>query len=153
MTDDRTLTMIRDFDAPPAAVFRGWTDPELIPQWFAPAPVITTKVEIDLRVGGSNFIVMQLPDGTELPNRGVYLEVVPGKRLVVTDAFTQAWIPSQKPFLTIIIDLEDLPGGRTRATYTVRHWSAEDRKTHEDMGFETGWGQCADQLNALLTRL
>lgn len=153
MTDERTLTMIREFDGPPDAVFRAWTDPALMPRWFAPEPVTTTKVEVDLRVGGSNFIVMRLPDGTEMPNRGVYLEVVPGKRLVVTDAFVDAWVPSDKPFMTLIIDLEDLPGGRSRATYTVRHWSAEDRKTHEEMGFEAGWGQCADQLNALLKTL
>lgn len=153
MTDDRTLTMVREFDAPPAAVFGAWTDPALIPKWFAPAPVTTPKVEVDLRVGGSNLIVMRLADGTEMPTRGVYLEVVPGKRLVVTDAFVEAWVPSEKPFITIIIDLEDLPAGRTRATYTVRHWSAEDRRMHEEMGFEAGWGQCADQLNALLKTL
>ena len=153
MTDDRTLTMVREFEAPPAAVFRAWTDPALIPLWFAPAPVTTPVAEVDLRVGGSNYIVMRLPDGTEMPSRGVYLEVDPGKRLVVTDAYTTAWVPSEKPFITIIIDLEEIAPGRTRATYTVRHWSAEDRKMHEEMGFETGWGQCADQLQALLKTL
>ena len=49
---------------------------------------------------------------------------------------------------TAIITFED-EGGKTRYTATVRHWSAEDKKTHEEMGFHPGWGQCADQLAAL----
>lgn len=152
MTDDRTLSLTFEFDAPPHAVWRCWTEPELIKQWFAPKPVTTPVVETDVRVGGSAYFLMRLPDGTELPNRGVYLEVVPDKRLVSTDAYTQAWVPSAKPFMTMIIDLEDL-GGRTRATYTIRHWTAEDRKMHEEMGFETGWSQCAAQLKDLVKTL
>lgn len=49
--------------------------------------------------------------------------------------------------------VQDLGGDRTLATYTVRHWSAEDKIMHEQMGFETGWGQCADQLSDLVKTL
>lgn len=152
MTDDRTLTLVREFDASPDKVWRCWTEAELLKQWFAPAPVTTPTVELDVRPGGSSLIVMRLPDGMEMPNRGVYLEVVQNRRLVATDAFTEAWVPSSKPFMTLAIDLEDL-GGRTRATYTVQHWSVEDKTMHEQMGFETGWGQCADQLAELVKTL
>jgi uncharacterized protein YndB with AHSA1/START domain len=150
--DDRELVITRLIDAPRAKLFKAWTDPELLKQWFAPAPVTTPVVETDVRPGGASLIVMRLPDGTEMPNRGVYLEVVENERLVFTDAFTEAWKPSQKPFMTGILTFED-EGGKTRYTARVRHWTVEDRKAHEEMGFHKGWGQCTDQLEALVAKL
>jgi uncharacterized protein YndB with AHSA1/START domain len=49
--------------------------------------------------------------------------------------------------------LEDLGNGRTKYTATAAHWTAEDKKTHEEMGFHEGWGKCADQLAELLARI
>src|SRR4051812_24370477 len=105
MTDieDRTLTLTRSIAAPPEKVYRCWTDPEVLKRWFAPRPYETPHAELDVRPGGANLIVMRGPDGPEMPNHGVYLEVVPNRKLVVTDAFTKAWEPSQKPFITIIL--------------------------------------------------
>lgn len=151
---DRTLTLSRTFDAPPSLVFKAWTDPELIRQWFVPKPWSIAKVENDVRAGGSNLIVMRDPDGNEYPNRGVYLEVVPNERLVFTDAYVSAWEPSGKPFMTGIITFKAEDGGRkTRYTARVAHWNAEDREAHEKMGFHEGWGKCADQLAELLATL
>ena len=48
--------------------------------------------ELDVRPGGANFIVMRMPDGMEMPNRGVYLEI-PNQKLVFTDAYVKAWEP------------------------------------------------------------
>jgi uncharacterized protein YndB with AHSA1/START domain len=149
---DRELVLSRIIDAPPHKVYRAWTEPELLKQWFAPAPFTTPVAELDVRPGGANFLVMRSPEGQELPNRGVYLEVVPNERLVFTDAYTEAWQPSAKPFMTVILTFEE-EGGRTRYTARVRHWTAEDRETHEKMGFHQGWGQCTDQLAALVARL
>ena len=92
---------------------------------------------------------MQGPDGTEMPNPGVYLEVIPNKRLVITDAYTEAWKPSAKPFATIDLHFEDL-GGKTKYTAIVRHWTMADKEAHEKMGFQTGWGTATDQLEALI---
>jgi uncharacterized protein YndB with AHSA1/START domain len=149
---DRELVLSRIIDAPPHKVYRAWTEPELLKQWFAPAPFTTPVAELDVRPGGANLIVMRSADGTEFPNRGVYLDVVPNERLVFTDAYTEAWQPSQKPFMTVILTFED-EGSRTRYTARVRHWTMEDRETHENMGFHQGWGQCADQLAALVARI
>lgn len=146
----RDLTLTRIIQAPPEKVFQAWTDPALLRRWFAPAPYTTPSAEMDVRPGGASRIVMRAPDGTEIPCHGVYLEVVPNKRLVFTDAFVNAWEPSGKPFMTVIVTFEDL-GGRTKYTAQVRHWSVEDRETHEKMGFHQGWGQCADQLAALVS--
>jgi uncharacterized protein YndB with AHSA1/START domain len=151
--DDRDLVLTRIFDAPPEKVWRAWTDPKVLPLWFAPRPYTTPRCELDVRPGGSSLIVMRDPSGTDYPNSGVYLEVTPHKRLVFTDAYTEAWKPSEKPFFTAIIELEDLGGGKTRYTATARHWTAENKQAHEKMGFHEGWGQCADQLAEILPTL
>ena len=150
---DRELVLTRIIDAPPEKLFRAWTQPELLKQWFAPLPFTTPHAELDVRPGGSSLIVMRGPDGTDYPNRGVYLEVVENERLVSTDAFTHAWQPSEKPFMTLILTFEDIDGGKTRYTARVRHWTVEDREMHEKMGFHEGWGTCAGQLAALVARI
>jgi uncharacterized protein YndB with AHSA1/START domain len=150
---DRELVLTRVIDAPAAALYRCWTEPALLKQWFAPAPLTTPVAELDVRPGGASLITMRLPDGQEMPNRGVYLDVVPNQKLVFTDAFTSAWSPSEKPFMTVILTFEALSAGKTRYTACVRHWSVADREQHERMGFHTGWGQCADQLEAVAKSL
>jgi uncharacterized protein YndB with AHSA1/START domain len=90
--------------------------------------------------------------GNDLPHSGVDLEVVQNERLVFTDAYTQAWVPSEKPFMTVILTFEGV-GGKTRYTALVRHWTVADREAHEKMGFHQGWGLCTDQLAALVARI
>lgn len=144
------LLITRLIDAPRDKLFRAWTDPALLKQWFAPHPYTTPEAALDVRPGGASRIVMRSPDGQDMPMHGVYLEVVPNEKLVFTDAYVRAWEPSAKPFMTVILTLED-EGGKTRYTARVRHWTAEDRDAHEKMGFHQGWGQCLDQLVALVT--
>jgi uncharacterized protein YndB with AHSA1/START domain len=105
-----------------------------------------------VRAGGASFIVMRGPDGAEIPNRGVYLDVVKNERLVLTDAYTSAWEPSQKPFFTAILTFED-KGGKTKYTARARHWTEADREAHEKMGFHEGWGTATNQLEALAKTL
>lgn len=144
------LVFRRIIDAPAERVFHGWTDPAMIVKWFTPPPYQTIAAELDVRAGGKSSIRMQAPDGTEIPNHGVYLEVVPNTRLVVTDAYTEAWKPSAKPFATIDLHFENL-GEKTKYTAIVRHWTTEDVNAHRDMGFHNGWRIATDQLEALLT--
>ena len=148
MSDDRDLVLTRLIDASPEKLYRCWTEPALLKRWFAPKPYTTPVAELDVRPGGRGLIVMRSPDGQDLPNPGVYLEVVPNRRLVTTDAYVEAWQPSQKPFMTLILTFEP-EDGKTRYTARVRHWTAADRETHEKMGFHQGWGLCTDQLEAL----
>lgn len=152
MPAEHELVLTRLIDAPAATLFRCWTEPALIKQWFAPLPYTTTAAEVDLRLGGANLVVMRSPDGQDMPCPGTYLEIVPNRKLVFTDAYTGDWQPSGKPFMTVILTFEE-EDGRTRYTARVRHWSAEDKKAHEEMGFHAGWGQCTDQLAALAKTL
>ena len=145
----KELSLTRLIKAPREKVYAAWTQPELMKQWFAPLPFTTPIVELDLRAGGASKIVMQDVDGNQYPNHGVYLELVPNEKIVCTDAYTSAWVPSEKPFMTMILTFED-EGGDTRYTACLVHWSEADREAHEQMGFYDGWGKCADQLAALV---
>lgn len=146
------LVLTRLIDVPRDKLFRCWTESALITRWFTPPPWKTIAAEVDVRPGGASLITMQGPDGTQMPNRGVYLEVVRNQRLVFTDAYTSAWVPSGKAFFTAILTFDD-EGGRTRYTARARHWSAEDCAAHEKMGFHAGWGVATDQLAALAATL
>ena len=84
------------------------------------------------------------------PCRGVFLEVVPNERIVSTDAYTKAWEPSEKPFMTLILTFEDAGPGKTKYTVRIAHWSIADREAHEKMGFHEGWPQCTEQLAELV---
>lgn len=151
--DSRELVLTREFDVVAAKLFRCWTEAELIKQWFVPKPWTVARAEVDVRPGGRSLIVMQSPEGQEMPNEGVYLEVVPGRKLVFTDAYTAGWAPAEKPMFTGIIEFEDLGNGRTRYTARARHWTVEDCKAHENMGWHEGWGICADQMADLARTL
>lgn len=70
-TEGNDLVLTRTINAPREKVFRAWTEPELLKQWFAPLPWTTPRVETDVRAGGSTLVVMRGPDGNEFPNRGV----------------------------------------------------------------------------------
>jgi uncharacterized protein YndB with AHSA1/START domain len=150
MTEAHELLLTRLLDAPRRALWRCWTEPALLKQWFAPAPYTTPVAELDVRVGGASRIVMRSPEGQDLPFLGTYLEVVPERKLVFTDAYTEDWMPktSGAPFMTVIVTFDD-EDGQTRYTAKVRHWNAADKEAHEKMGFHDGWARCAEQLAAL----
>ena len=150
---DRELVLTRLIDVPREKLWRCWTEPKLMLQWFTPAPWKTIHAETDVRPGGSSYVVMQGPDGTEMPNRGVYLEVIKHEKLVFTDAYTSAWEPSENPFFTGILTFEDAGNGQTRYTARALHWTKENRETHEKMGFHEGWGVATDQMTALARTL
>ena len=147
------LVVERTLQAPRMAVWRCWTEGALMEHWFCPKPWYVSDVVSDLRPGGVVSMTMNGPAGEKFPNNGVYLEVIEGRRLVSTDAFTRAWQPSGKAFMVCDITLADAPGGGTLYRAVARHWSEEDRQQHEAMGFHEGWGRATDQLEELARSL
>ena len=133
-------------------LFRCWTEPALITQWFTPPPWKTLAAEVDVRPGGPSLITMQGPDGTLMSNAGQYLAVEPGRLLAFTDAYVGDWVPSAKPFFSCVLTFDD-EAGQTRYTVRAMHWTAEDCAAHEKMGFHKGWGIATDQLSALAATL
>lgn len=141
------LVLERVVDVPPELVWIAWTKPEYLKKWFTPAPWTVTACEIDLRPGGIFSTTMRSPEGQEFPNVGCYLEVVPQRRLVFTDALLPGYRPAQNPFMTAIIAIEP-HGSGTRYVATALHNDEAARKKHEEMGFHQGWGTALDQLVA-----
>lgn len=141
------LVLEREIDVPAALVWAAWTQPEHIRHWLAPAPWTIVDCEVDLRPGGLFRTVMRSPEGEEFPNIGCYLEVLPGQRLIWTDALYPGYRPAPKPFFTAILTLEPR-GQRTRYTAIALHGDVATRQQHEEMGFHAGWGTVLDQLIA-----
>ena len=149
---DHDLVLERVLDAPRALVWRAWTDPELMKQWWAPRPYQTPEIEIELRPGGRFYTRMTGPDGFDSPGEGCILDVAEGERIVWTSALLGGYRPAADiqdcggfPF-TAIVTLEDREDGKTRYKAVALHRNAADRETHEKMGFQQGWGTCAEQL-------
>jgi uncharacterized protein YndB with AHSA1/START domain len=154
MTDAASLelSVTRYIDAPPETVYRVYT--ERLEEWWAPSPWRTKVLEMDLRPGGRFAFEMTGPEGESHPSDSVYLEVVPGVRIVNTNAFVAGWEPKGRmdsdcdfPCATIVTFEPE--GAGTRYTARVRHWTAEAVKAHEAMGFEPGWTMVTAQLAAL----
>lgn len=145
------LSLSRLIDAPRAKVFRAWTEPELLAQWWGPQGMTTPECEMQLWVGGLFRTLMRTPDGTEYRHQGVFLDIRAPERIVFTDAFGPGWVPSERAFMTAEITFAE-EDGRTRYTARAWHWSEADRQAHEDMGFYRGWGESLDRLVELVTQ-
>ena len=147
------LVLERVLDASPEKVFKAYTDPAILSQWFAPKPWFITDAVVEPHAGGRFNFTMNGPDGEVFPSHGVFVEVVPNRRLISTDAFTPEWKPAGQPFMTARIELEPTADGKTKYIATASHWTEAAMTQHEQMGFHEGWGQVADQLAELVKTL
>ncbi|MHB1249647.1 MAG: SRPBCC family protein [Polaromonas sp.] len=155
------LTFERVVDVPKELVWRAWTEPALLKQWFCPLPWKTVDAEIDLRPGGIFRTTMRSPEGQAFPNLGCYLEVIPNEKLVWTNALLPGFRPAMMNapcgddtaefMFTATIALADHAGG-TRYTATVIHADEAGCRKHAAMGFEAGWGTALDQLVAMVKK-
>ena len=153
MAEQSDLVLERTLDAPRDLVWKAWADPEHLKQWWAPRPYQTPEVEMDLKPGGNFYTRMTGPDGFDSRSTGCFLEVVEGERIVWTNALGPGYRPQDVdpqdcggfPF-TAILTFADAGDGRTRYKAVAIHRNEADRETHARMGFQEGWGTCADQL-------
>lgn len=151
------LVLERTIAVPPDRVWAAWTEPELILQWFTPAPWKTVACDIDLRPGGRNMVTMESPEGERYPNAGCYLVVDPGRLLVWTSVMTEGFRPvspvngaEDLPF-TGRIEISPAPGGGTHYRAIAIHADEDGYRRHSEMGFHEGWGAALDQLVALMS--
>jgi uncharacterized protein YndB with AHSA1/START domain len=156
MTDtDFSLRLVRDVAISPEQCFKGWTDAELLEQWFCPRPWRVVDCIIDLRPGGAFGTTMQSPEGVDMPSEaGCYLAVEAPHRLVWTNILGPGFKPLaiEAPGFGFVCELrfDRLPNGGTRYQATVAHVDAAGRDTHAEMGFEAGWNAALDQLIELM---
>jgi uncharacterized protein YndB with AHSA1/START domain len=139
------LVLERDIDVPLELVWKAWTTPEHLREWFAPKPWTITACDVDLRPGGALNFVMRSPDGQEYPNTSCFLEVTPFERLIMTDTLQAGYRPSANPFFTALVEMVK-HGTGTRYKAIAIHGNNAARKKHEEMGFHNGWGTVLTQM-------
>jgi uncharacterized protein YndB with AHSA1/START domain len=154
MADGNDLVLERTLDAPIDLVWKAYTTPEHIKQWFAPKPYEITEIELNLTPGGIFRIRMIGPDGFDTGHGtpGCVLEVVDRKKLAWTSALGPDFRPNEsgegcESFpMTAVITFADAGNGKTAYKAVSLHRNAADREAHEKMGFHEGWGTVAGQL-------
>ena len=157
MTNENDLVLERTLDAPVELVWKAYTDPDHLKQWFAPKPYQITECELDLRPGGVFRIRMVGPDNFDTGHGtpGCVLEVVENKKLTWTSALGPGYRPNEagegcESFpMTAIVTMADAGDGKTLYRAVALHKNTADRDMHASMGFEDGWGKCAEQLEEL----
>lgn len=139
------LSITRYIAAPTAKVWDVMVNRQ--EEWWCPVPWHAKIERQDRRAGGICEMTFHGPDGEREPQNGIYLAWDEGCRFATTDAVTGD-LQCAGPFMIGIWEVAP-EGDGTRYTATARHWTEEACKQHADMGFEEGWGACADQLQAL----
>jgi uncharacterized protein YndB with AHSA1/START domain len=142
---EHTIVIERELDAPRELVWRVWTDPDEVAQWWGPERFTTPreKIELDLRPGGVCRMTMVGPDGQEYADDGRFGVVEPPKRLSFGGQSTDhPMIESGET----TVELVDLGEGRTKVIVTSRMICAAELVTLA----QAGWSSQLDKLAALL---
>ena len=141
----KEVTLTRVFDAPREVVWKAWTDPKLLAQWWGPRDFTAPVCEVDLRPGGAILIHMS-GYGRISPMKGVFKEVVDLERLVFTnDSYTE--VPPVTPQTESIttVTFADL-GGKTQVTLHTAVIRTAPEAAQYLGGMETSWTQALDKL-------
>jgi len=142
------LVLTRIFDAPRELVFKAWTDPKIVAQWWGPHRFTNPVCELDARPGGAIRIHMRGPDGTVYPMTGTYQEIVEPERIVFTSAALDAAGNPMFELLTTVTFAEE--GGKTKQILRTRVIKSTAEAAPYLAGMEAGWTQSLDRLTAYL---
>jgi uncharacterized protein YndB with AHSA1/START domain len=148
LPEDKQILITREFDAPKEFVYRAYTEPELVRQWWHANRGEMTVCDIDLRVGGRWRYVMEAPRFGEVAFHGEYREVVPNERLVSTEVYEP--FPDAEAIDTLTLAEED---GRTTLTLLVEHQEKAHRDAHIESGMEDGLQDALDLLERIAVEL
>ncbi len=141
LPSEREITLTREFDAPRDLLFKAFTRPEYVAQWWGQKGSTLAVCDMDFRPGGAWRFVERAADGNEYGFRGQIREILPPERIVQTFEFEG--MPGHISVETMV--LEDL-GGRTRLTVTSVFDSVQDRDGMLQSGMEKGAGELYDRL-------
>jgi uncharacterized protein YndB with AHSA1/START domain len=168
MSDKKQIVIERVFNAPVERVWQAWTDPEMVKKWWGPEGFSAPSVKNDLRVGGKYVYAMQGPAGSEWDkvnySGGEYKEIIPNKKIVVTDYFcdeagnkvapTEAGMPiadfPEESTVTVLFD--DQGDGTTKLSIvyaepeTDAQWEAMLKS-----GMNEGWNSSLNKFEKVLT--
>lgn len=150
--DVSEVTVTRVFDAPRELVFKAFTDPELIAQWWGPNEFDVAACEVDPRPGGVFNIDMRAPDGAVFEGKGAFREVIAPERLVfVTQGFAdEAGRPQLEVLYTLTFTEQS---GKTTLILRSELIHATPAMAEILPGMEQGWSESFDKLAGSLGRL
>jgi len=154
------MVVTRVFDAPRELVWKAWTDPKYVMQWWGPKGCTAPFCEMDFRVGGKFLICMRTPDGQEGWNGGEYHEIVLHEKIVSSMYFADskgnridpAQLGIQHEAVEGAYDVtifEDLGNGQTKLTFTGN----ETMKNAIESGQLEGWNEILDKVAAVVAGL
>ena len=154
MNPDLDLTLERVIRAPRAVVWRAWTDPRRLEQWWVPAPTVARVDRLEARPGGA-LVTRMSDDGVEfVPHMDAsFLVVDELERLVFTNAIDSRWRPAHPEPIAMVAEilLADHPVG-TDYRVVLRHGDPAAGARHEEIGFFDGWSSVTGQLAVLVEK-
>jgi uncharacterized protein YndB with AHSA1/START domain len=158
--EQERMVITKVFDAPRELVWKAWTDPQYMMQWWGPKGFTSPHCEIDFRVGGKFLCCMRSPDGWEGWNAGEYHEIVPYQKIVSSMYFSDSKgnkiEPEQLGIELEAIDdadnvilFEDVGNGQTKLTFIGN----ETMQNAIESGQLEGWAEQLDKLAAVVAGL
>ena len=160
VNEKERMVVTRVFDAPRALVWKAWTDPQYVMQWWGPKGFTAPFCKIDFRVGGKFLCCMKSPDGQEGWNGGEYHEIVPLEKIVYSMYFADSQGNKVDPAqLGIeheaiedardVVIFEDFGNGQTKLTM-IGNETMEEAK---NSGQVEGWNEILDKVAAVVAGL
>jgi uncharacterized protein YndB with AHSA1/START domain len=143
------MIITRVIDAPRELVFKAWTDPKHVAEWWGPNGFTTTTHEMDVRPGGVWRFIMHGPDGVDYDNKIVYIEIVKPERLVYSHGSDDEGESGQ--FETTVTFAEQ--GRKTKVTMRALFASVEDYEKTKEFGAVEGGNQTLARLEAHLAKM
>jgi uncharacterized protein YndB with AHSA1/START domain len=152
------MVVTRVFDAPRELVWKAWTDPKYVMQWWGPRGFTSPVCKIDFRVGGKFLFCMRTPDGQEGWNGGEYYEIVPHEKIVSSMYFADSKGNRIEPEGTEheaiegaydVVLFEDLGNGKTKLTFIGN----EPMESANNSGQYEGWKETLDKVAAVVEGL
>ncbi len=148
--ETQTVTITREFSATRDLVWRAWTEPELLDQWWAPKPLDSKTIKMDFKVGGRRFYAMLSQEGAELGWQiHDYTSIDPKTNFKFFNAFADKDENPQLPGSYWNIDFSE-DGDTTTVIVTIYNESLARMEKMIEMGFKEGFTACLEQLEKYL---
>ena len=156
----KEITITRIFDVPRMLMWKAWTDPKTLKQWWGPKDFTSSVAKMDVRVGGKYLTNMISPDGEEFWSTGVYRDVIPLELLVITDSFADKEgnvVPAtiygfDKSFpeeLNIKVTFKE---HQEKTELTLIHSGLNNISEKDKNDMKEGWSQSLDKLEKYVTK-
>lgn len=142
------ILITREFDAPREIVFKAFTDPMLVPQWWGPRSLTTEVDKMEVKPGGQWRFINRDAQGNTFGFHGVYHEILAPERVINTFEFEG--LPETGHVTLETMKLEELPGGRTRLTTLTVFQTVADRDGMLQSGMSEGANDTYDRFEELL---